>query len=105
MLRRHRMSVPQLPADHAARMDRLRLSLDGLSVGDAFGQHFFHVPNVQLLIAERAIPFPRWHYTDDTEMALAIGEVLNRWGRVHQDELGHVFTRRYRAAPNRGYGA
>jgi ADP-ribosylglycohydrolase len=99
------MSSPQLPADHAARMERLRLSLDGLSVGDVFGQHFFNVPNVALLIAERAIPFPRWRYTDDTEMALAIAEVLHHHGSIHQDNLARVFHRRYKAAPNRGYGA
>jgi hypothetical protein len=27
------------PADHAARMERALLSLEGLSVGDAFGEH------------------------------------------------------------------
>jgi ADP-ribosylglycohydrolase len=99
------MLIPPLPADHTARMDRLRLSLDGLSVGDAFGQHFFHVPNVALLIAQRAIPFLRWRYTDDTEMALGIAEVLNRHGCIDQDDLASVFHRRYKAAPNRSYGA
>lgn len=30
-----------LPSDHSDRMTRVRLALDGLSVGDAFGQQFF----------------------------------------------------------------
>ena len=30
-----------LPPDHEARMVRARLSLDGLSLGDAFGERFF----------------------------------------------------------------
>ena len=33
-----------LPSDHEARMRRAWLSLDGLSVGDAFGQRFFTLP-------------------------------------------------------------
>ena len=31
----------KLPVDHAQRMARARLSLEGLSVGDAFGEDFF----------------------------------------------------------------
>src|SRR5882724_1513923 len=99
--------VPQslpLPPDHAARMERVRLSLDGLSVGDAFGQRFFYPPSVESLIAERALPKPPWPYTDDTEMALAIVEILHRRGRIDQDELAGTFARRYRANPRRGYG-
>ena len=34
------MSPHPLPADHAARIERVRLALDGLSVGDAFGERF-----------------------------------------------------------------
>ncbi len=82
----------------------LRLSLDGLSVGDAFGQRFFYPPSVETLIAERAFPQPPWPYTDDTEMALAIVEVLARCGRIDQDDLATTFARRYRDNPNRGYG-
>lgn len=93
-----------LPTDHAERMQRARLSLDGLSVGDAFGQHFF-VPNVEFLIGQRTIPFPRWQYTDDTEMALAIVDVLEAHGHIHQDELSRAFVQRYQRNPLRGYGA
>jgi ADP-ribosylglycohydrolase len=85
-------------------MERARLSLDGLSVGDAFGQRFFYPPSVESLIAERALPQAPWHYTDDTEMALAIVEILHQRGRIDQDELAIAFARRYRAAPDRGYG-
>lgn len=94
-----------LPFDHAERMARAHRSLDGLSVGDAFGEHFFRVPNVELLIAERALPFPRWRYTDDTEMALAIVDVLDRHGAIDADDLAACFARRYQANPSRGYGS
>jgi ADP-ribosylglycohydrolase len=85
-------------------MERAYLALDGLSIGDAFGQRFFHPSNVQSLIAERALPQAPWPYTDDTEMALAVTQVLHERGHVHQDELARTFARRYWRNPARGYG-
>jgi ADP-ribosylglycohydrolase len=99
------LSAPSPPPDHATRLERALLSLDGLSVGDAFGQRFFYAPSVESLIDERAVPAPPWPYTDDTEMALGIVEVLRRWGHIEQDDLAGVFARRYRVNPHRGYGA
>jgi ADP-ribosylglycohydrolase len=94
-----------LPADHAARMERALLALDGLSTGDAFGQRFFvHPDHAERLIAERAVPAAPWMYTDDTVMALGIVEVLSRLGAIDQDTLARVFARRYGAEPDRGYG-
>lgn len=98
-------TVKTLRADHQARMARADLSLEGLSVGDAFGQRFFYPPSVESLIAARAVPRPPWPYTDDTEMAAAIVEVLSRNGRVDPDDLARTFARRYRTNPGRGYGA
>jgi ADP-ribosylglycohydrolase len=86
-------------------MARVRLALDGLSVGDAFGERFFVSPAMAVsLIVERAIPAAPWHYTDDTEMALGIAEVLDQHQRIDQDALAEVFARRFRARPGRGYG-
>jgi ADP-ribosylglycohydrolase len=93
------------PADHDARMERARLALEGLSVGDAFGQQFFYFAQPESVIGERAVPRPPWHYTDDTEMALGIAEVLDRHGGIDADALAGVFARRYRERPGRGYGA
>jgi ADP-ribosylglycohydrolase len=98
------MNAPSLPVDHFKRLERARLSLDGLSIGDAFGQHFF-VNNVEFLIGERRIPYPRWKYTDDTEMAIAIFQVLTEHGCVKQDRLAELFARRYERDPSRGYGS
>ncbi|HEY1859700.1 MAG TPA: ADP-ribosylglycohydrolase family protein [Gemmataceae bacterium] len=95
-----------LPGDHAERMARVRLALDGLSVGDAFGECFFHPARVITLVGgTREVPAAPWRYTDDTEMALAIAEVLDAHAGIHQDELARVFARRFRSNPNRGYGA
>lgn len=89
--------------DATDRMTRARLSLDGLSVGDAFGERFFVAPEVvEGLIAARATPAAPWEYTDDTEMAISIVETLERYGEIDQDQLAHRFAKRY--DPWRGYG-
>ena len=83
---------------------RAKLSLEGLSVGDAFGERFFGPEElVTMLIQARAEPARIWRYTDDTEMALSIVEMLEREGAVDQDALGEAFARRM--DPARGYGA
>ncbi len=95
-----------IPEDHPLRMARVRLALDGLSVGDAFGECFFHPDRVQAILrGHRETPPAPWRYTDDTEMALAIAEVLDAHGGIHQDELAQAFARRYQKNPHRGYGA
>jgi ADP-ribosylglycohydrolase len=79
-------------------------SLDGLSVGDAFGECFFGAPEVFLpRIRGRIAPPPPWHYTDDTEMAISIVEILSERGVVDQDLLADRFARRMDYT--RGYGA
>lgn len=95
----------QKPADHAERMARALVSLEGLSVGDSFGERFFLPPAVaRTMVEERAVPREPWVYTDDTEMALAIVQVLDENGRVEQEALARLFGIRYRNNKNRGYG-
>jgi ADP-ribosylglycohydrolase len=95
-----------LPSDHAERLRRALASIEGLSVGDAFGERFFTSPQtVDQLIADRAVPRAPWKYTDDTVMALAIVEVLREHGRIHQDALAARFAAKYALDPARGYGA
>jgi ADP-ribosylglycohydrolase len=87
------------------RWRRARVSLDGLSVGDAFGERFFGATaEVKRRIAARALPRARWRYTDDTAMALSIVEVLGAHGRIDQDALAEAFARRFLDDPDRGYG-
>lgn len=94
----------ELPVDHNERLQRARLCLEGLSIGDAFGQRFFYQSMFDMLIASRAIPQPPWRYTDDTVMAISIYEVLERFGGIDQDDLAGRFTRRHAEEPGRGYG-
>lgn len=86
-------------------MARARLSLDGLSVGDAFGERF-GMPGIRshLLDPEPFLPPAPWLYSDDTEMALGILEVLDRHGHIDQDDLARTFGRRWKLDPRRGYG-
>jgi ADP-ribosylglycohydrolase len=87
-------------------MARALLALDGLSVGDAFGERFFVAPEaVEQLIEARALPQAPWTYTDDTEMATAIVDVLDEHGGIVQDALASAFARRYWRESHRGYGA
>ncbi len=77
-------------------------SLDGLSVGDAFGEGFMGRRNA----IERRQPSPAvpWRWTDDTAMALSIMEELVARGDVDVDALARRFAARYVAEPWRGYG-
>jgi ADP-ribosylglycohydrolase len=100
------MSTPTLPPDHAARVDRARLALDGLSVGDALGETCFRPENWDALLDDpRATARGPWPYTDDTAMALGIFAVLEQHGRIDQDDLARKFATRWQAQPWRGYGA
>jgi ADP-ribosylglycohydrolase len=77
-------------------------SLAGLSVGDAFGEVFFRLP--ASLIAKRELPPGPWPWTDDTQMALSIVEVLFSHGTIDQNHLARSFADRFYQAPWRGYG-
>jgi ADP-ribosylglycohydrolase len=86
---------------HEERLRRARISLEGLSVGDAFGDQFFKNGAANLL-ESRTLPNLPWRYTDDTNMALSIYENLRLYGEIRQDELARSFARHYN--PFRGYG-
>ena len=61
-------------------MENMQLSLDGLSVGDAFGELFFAIAPVPIPLSE--LPNGPWRWTDDTHMALSVVEVLKTYGRI-----------------------
>ncbi len=99
------MMMSIVPADHTERLRRARLSLDGLSVGDAFGQQFFGNPvRAELVANDPDVPPGIWPYTDDTEMALSILDVLRRNGQIVQSELARSFAERFMEDQGRGYG-
>ncbi len=95
-----------LPPDHKKRINKALLSLEGLSLGDSFGQCFF-IPRQKALqlITNRWLPEQPWLYTDDTIMAISVIETLNKFGYINQDDLAHRFSQKYIQEPNRGYGS
>jgi len=93
------------PMTHEDRLSRASISLEGLAIGDAFGQMFSAAPRAaRTRVQENRLPPRPWCRTDDTEMALAIVEVLNRFGRIDQDALARRFAERFDDEPDRGYG-
>ncbi len=92
-----------MPDDHTTRLTRARTALEGLSVGDAFGENFFALGDaIQRVVAERRAPQPPWPYTDDTNMALSVYETLRLHQHIDQDALAASFAEHYH--PHRGYG-
>jgi ADP-ribosylglycohydrolase len=87
------------------RLERALLSLDGLSVGDAFGQLMSTcAPSARSVIEHGGLPSGPWWHTDDTQMAMAIVEQLAWSGAIVPDSLADRFVQRYQADPGRGYG-
>ncbi|MYV57849.1 ADP-ribosylglycohydrolase family protein [Streptomyces sp. SID3212] len=92
-------------ADRAAA----RRSLEGLALGDAFGERWFPLfrdPDQALrdIRARRTPTEAEWHWTDDTALALAVHQVLSECGAVDQDRLAACFALTFDADPARGYG-
>lgn len=78
-------------------------SLIGLAVADALGApyegHTLDASGFALRCPSPEAPAP---WTDDTQMALSVVEVLLETGEIDQDRLARAFARRY--DPWRGYG-
>lgn len=87
-------------------LERARLSLEGLSVGDALGGYFefetvdWEKPKRAAL--KRDLPPPTWGYTDDTQMALSIYEQLRLHGTIDSGQLAKSFADHFDIM--RGYG-
>lgn len=87
------------------RLKYAKRALDGIALGDCFGQTFF-VPDETACqrIKNREILNEPWHFTDDTVMAIGIYRVLKKYGKIDQDELAKVFAENYALDWHRGYG-
>ena len=94
-----------LPSDQAIRVERTKLSLDGLGLGDALGEMLcYQAQDAPRRLAKDDLPAGPWFHTDDTEMAISISHVLKSYGHIHQDALAKRFARRFERDPERGYG-
>lgn len=84
---------------------RALLSLDGLSIGDAFGERFFTEPSrVADRIEGRVLPEGPWRFTDDTVQACAVVASLLERGEIEGDGLAEHLLHRWARDPARGYG-
>jgi ADP-ribosylglycohydrolase len=84
-----------------------RLALEGLSVGDAFGEQLLHAGPVArgLALDHHQAPLGKqWMWTDDTAMAISIVETLEAHGGIDEADLARRFGERYHLEPARGYG-
>ncbi|MFJ9885010.1 ADP-ribosylglycohydrolase family protein [Streptomyces sp. NPDC091287] len=97
------------PAATAAGRAAARRSLESLALGDAFGERWFPLfreprQAVNEIRARRTPPEPRWHWTDDTALALALTRSLDEHGHVDQDHLALCYALAFDADQARGYG-
>ena len=90
-------------SNRTVAFERAVLSLNGLSVGDAFGQCFFQARDAySRQPGRKRLPHAPWLFTDDTEMSLSVVAVLAECGAVDQDRLANSFAWRY--SYDRAYG-
>ncbi len=90
--------------DAKQRLQNARIALEGLSVGDAFGDQFFIQEDDAIQqIKSRTLPDGIWKYTDDTLMTASVYDVLRECGEINQDALAQSFADRL--DKSRGYGA
>ncbi|MEU8701280.1 ADP-ribosylglycohydrolase family protein [Streptomyces sp. NPDC048680] len=99
------MASTTVEADRAAA----RRSLEGLALGDAFGERWFPLfreprQAYNEVRARRMPSEPRWNWTDDTALARALQRALDERGEVEQDRLALLFALAFDADRARGYG-
>ncbi|EEF61672.1 ADP-ribosylglycohydrolase family protein [Pedosphaera parvula] len=91
--------------NRSSPLERALISLDGLSVGDAFGEMLStRAKAARRIVASKQLPPPGWWHTDDTQMAMAIVEELKAAQTIDPARLGERFAARYDRDPERGYG-
>src|ERR1700678_4238507 len=85
----------------AMDVGRARDSLNGLALGDAFGETWFRISagEAERRSLTRDVPAGPWPWTDDTAMALSLYQVLTTRGEVRQDGPARAFAD---ACPPRG---
>ena len=85
--------------------ERAVKSLQGLSIGDAFGDRFFGQPGaVWARIANRIEPEAPWAWTDDSAMARVIVAQLRDHQSIDSKALAQTLASEYRRDMGRGYG-
>lgn len=94
-----------IAASHEVRVALCHEVLEGLAVGDALGEACsYSYDRVRDKLSADISGLGSLRYTDDTEMASAVLEVLIRLRGVDEDVLAWQFRRRFHRDSERGYG-
>ncbi len=88
----------------AERRTRTLRSLEGLAIGDAFGEQFYDRPYDESVGRHELLPAP-WPWTADTQMALSIVETLFDRQGIDQALLVQRLQQRFEEDAERGYDA
>lgn len=87
------------------QLERAWISLEGLSLGDAFGERFFTDPDlIMVALEERKLMPSPWRWSDDSAQAQALVEWLGQ-PQQDQDQFAQILARFYQRDPGRGYGS
>lgn len=97
-------------SNNKLNIKRARISLEGLNIGDCFGETFFvgfagfkeKASSIEELIAKRELAITEWFWTDDSNMAFSIYNTLKIFGEIDQYYLSQSFADRYEVG--REYG-
>ncbi|MFI1047027.1 ADP-ribosylglycohydrolase family protein [Streptomyces griseoruber] len=90
----------------ATRLGLMTRSLEGLVLGDAFGDGWFlrSAQDAEGLWAARDLRPAPWLWTDDSAMSFVLCAHLSEHGEVREDDLAQEFAAAYERDPDRGYG-
>lgn len=93
------------------KIARAKIALEGLTIGDCFGETFFtgfagfkdKAKSIEELIEMRELAITDWFWTDDSQMAFSVFNNLKNFGEIEQYALAQSFADRYDVG--RGYGS
>lgn len=87
------------------RLYAAKQALNGIAIGDCFGQTYFLEPaTAAARIENRDILKEPWHFTDDTVMGIGVYRILENYEGINQEKLAAIFGRNYALDWHRGYG-
>ena len=91
--------------NHKTRLGFARDTLEGLSIGDTFGEALsYQYHRACELYDFSALRSGTIRFTDDTAMAIGIIECLKLCKTIDEDALTWIFAKNFRADPQRSYG-
>ena len=99
------VSSCSMSSQHSASLALAWETLEGLSVGDAFGEALSYQHTHARDFERRSqLKAGTLRFTDDTAMALGIFECFAMLKTIDQDALAWIFAKNLKADPERGYG-